>query len=51
MVDDSLKVAAWELERPVRLVQRAVRRALSDPGRMVCRRRLMREWHQLTCQP
>lgn len=42
-----LAVIAWQLERPVRVIQRAVRRSLSDPSFLMCRRRLQREWHQL----
>jgi hypothetical protein len=44
---ERLAIAAWKLERPARIIQRAMRRALSDPGFLMCRRRLQREWHQL----
>lgn len=42
---DRLVVTAWQLERPVRVIQRAVRRGLSVPMYMMCRRRLQREWY------
>ena len=44
----TLVAAAWRLERPARVIQRAVRRALSDPSYWLCRRRLQREWSVLT---
>ena len=44
---DNLAVTVWQLERPARVIQRAVRRALSDPSFLMCRRRLQREWSNL----
>ena len=44
---DRLELTAWQLERPARVIQRAVRRALSDPRHPMCRRRLHREWCDL----
>lgn len=44
---DNLVVTVWQLERPARVIQRAVRRALSDPNFLMCRRRLQREWSDL----
>ena len=46
-VGDKLVAAAWRLERPARVIQRALRRALSDPSYLMCRRRLQREWSDL----
>jgi hypothetical protein len=45
---DALDAAAFRLQRPVRLVQRAWRRAAADPGYAVCRKRLLREAAEMT---
>jgi hypothetical protein len=45
--DCELLVASWRMQRPVRDIQRAWRRAMADPGFALCRARLRREAAEL----
>jgi hypothetical protein len=48
---DELRVLAFSLQRPVRVIQRAWRRAHADPGYSLCRTRLLREVAEIDDDP